>query len=375
MRYFIIAGEASGDLHGSHLMAALQKRDAQAELKFFGGDLMAQAAGHAPVIHYRDMAYMGFIEVAKHLRTIMGFLRTARTTIAAWRPDAVVLIDYPSFNLKVAKFAHSLGLPVYYFISPKVWVWKEWRVKDIKRYVSRMLCILPFEPAWYAQRGFEARYVGNPTVQEIGEATAVIPSREAFCAQHGWDAMRPIIALVPGSRVKEIRDNLPTMLEAARRHPDCQLAIAAAPSIEESLYVHMGSEDIPLLYGQTWPLVRHAEAALVTSGTATLETAVLGTPQVACYRMNGSKWLYKFYRRLLKGKYVTLPNLITDESIIPELLLHHCDPDDIDRHLSVLLRPTEARRAQLAGYDRMMSQLGNDDCTATAAQIIINDLK
>ena len=371
MKYFLIAGEASGDLHGSHLIEAIARCDSEAQFRFLGGDLMQRAAGVAPIIHYRDMAYMGFVEVAKHLPTILGFMRTARQAIDQWRPDHVVLIDYPSFNLKIARHAHERGIAVHYFISPKGWVWKQWRVKDIKRSVDHMYCILPFEPEWYARHDYRATYVGNPTVQEIGQAIQSMPTREQFCAEHGLDPSRPIIALVPGSRVKEIRDNLPSMLQAARRHDHCQLAIAAAPNIELALYAGM-AQDVPLVTDGTWPLVRHARVALVTSGTATLEAAMLGTPQVACYRMTGKKWLYDFYRRLLKGKYVTLPNLIADEPIIPELLMHLCTADSIDGHLATLLADTPQRRAQLDGYWRMAARLGTANCADTAAQLLTN---
>ncbi|MBR1476091.1 MAG: lipid-A-disaccharide synthase [Muribaculaceae bacterium] len=369
MKYFLIAGEASGDLHGSRLIEAIAQHDHQAQFRFLGGDLMQQAAQVAPIIHYRDMAYMGFVEVAKHLPTILGFLRTARQAIDDWHPDHVVLIDYPSFNLKVARHAHERGIGVHYFISPKVWVWKEWRVRDIKRYVHRMYCILPFEPDWYAQRGYQATYVGNPTMQEIAEALPQLPGREQFCHEHGLDPSRPIIALVPGSRVKEIRDNLPSMLEAARRHPDCQTAIAAAPNIDLDLYASL-AQGVPLLTDATWSLVRHARVAIVTSGTATLETAMLGTPQVACYRMTGKKWLYRFYRRLLKGNYVTLPNLIADEPVIPELLMHLCTSQSIDSHITELLAESATRQAQLDGYRRVLSRLGTNDCADTAARLI-----
>lgn len=369
MKYFLIAGEASGDLHGSHLIEAITRHDSEAQFQFLGGDLMSRAAGTVPLIHYRDMAYMGFVEVAKHLPAILGFMRQAKRAIDQWHPDRVVLIDYPSFNLKVARHAHQQGIAVHYFISPKVWVWKQWRVRDIKRYVDRMYCILPFEPDWYAQHDYCATYVGNPTVQEISQALASMPSCEQFCADQGLDPSRPIIALVPGSRVKEISDNLPAMLEAARRHPDCQMAIAAAPNIEPALYDSL-ARGVTLVVGATWTLVRHARVAVVTSGTATLETAMLGTPQVACYRMTGKKWLYNFYRRLLRGNYVTLPNLITDEPVIPELLMHLCTPESIDRHLTNLLADSPQRQAQLDGYSRMALRLGTSDCADTAARLI-----
>ena len=370
MKYFLIAGEASGDLHASHLMASLKQEDQQAEFRFLGGDLMAAQAGVQPIIHYRDMAYMGFMDVVKHLGKILGFLGTARRAIDEWQPSAVILVDYPSFNLKVAKYAHNLGIPVHYFISPKVWVWKEWRVKDIRRYVDHMYCILPFESDWYRERGYKATYVGNPTVQEVADASKDFPDFARFITENGLPD-RPIIALVPGSRVREIRDNLPLMLEAAARHPEYQAVIAGAPSINDELYSDvMGGKAVPVLRDATYPLVHHARAAIVTSGTATLETALLGTPQVACYRFNGSKWSYNFYLRLLSGKYVTLPNLITDEPVIPELLMHLCTVDSIDGHLTQLLGDTDQRTAMLDGYRRLADRLGTDICTATAARLI-----
>ena len=374
MKYFLIAGEASGDLHASHLIESLKQLDSQAEFRFLGGDLMADKAGAKPIIHYRDMAYMGFADVVKHLGKILGFLGTARRAIDEWQPAALILVDYPSFNLKVAKYAHNLGIPVHYFISPKVWVWKEWRVKDIRRYVDHMYCILPFEPDWYQERGYKAAYVGNPTVQEVAQASKDFPDFAHFIAKSGL-ADKPIIALVPGSRVREIRDNLPLMLEAAARHPEYQAVIAGAPSIDDNLYRDvMGNQEVPVLRDATYPLVHHARAALVTSGTATLETALLGTPQVACYRFNGSKWSYNFYRKLLTGKYVTLPNLITDEPIIPELLMHLCTVDSIDGHLSRLLGDTPERTTMLDGYRRLADRLGTNVCTATAARMIVDSL-
>ena len=371
MKYFLIAGEASGDLHASHLMSSLKQLDPLAEFRFLGGDLMAEQAGSQSIIHYRDMAYMGFMDVAKHLGKILSFLGTARRAIDEWQPDGLILVDYPSFNLKVAKYAHNLGVPVHYFISPKVWVWKEWRVKDIRRYVDHMYCILPFEPDWYRERGYEATYVGNPTVQEVAQASTSFQGFDGFIAENGL-ADRPIIALVPGSRVREIRDNLPLMMAAAARHPEYQAVVAGAPGIDDNLYRKvMGDKAVPVLRDQTYPLVHHARVALVTSGTATLETALLGTPQVACYRFNGSQWSYKFYRRLLKGKYVTLPNLITDEPVIPELLMHLCTVDSIDGYLKQLLDDTAERSAMLDGYRRLAGRLGTDVCTDEAARLIV----
>ena len=376
MNYFIIAGEASGDIHGSALIEALQRQDPSAQFHFLGGDLMARSAGHEPLIHYRDMAFMGFIEVIKHLGSILGFMKRAKQAMTSSRPDALILIDYPSFNLKMAKWARGQGIPVFYFISPKVWAWKEYRVKDIKRYVTRMYSILPFETEFYRKHDYEVEYVGNPTVKEIATALAQMRPAQEFCVENGIDAGRPIIAIVPGSRKKEIRDNLPTMLAAARRHSHCQAVIAGAPSIDDELYKEvMGGNRVPVLRNRTFELVHHARVALVTSGTATLETALLGTPQVACYRMNGSKRVYWFYSKLIKGKYVTLPNLIADAPIIPELLLHHCNVDSVDEWLTRLLNDGPHRQEMLEGYRRMAQILTQKDCASTTAARIIEELK
>ncbi|MBQ2075701.1 MAG: lipid-A-disaccharide synthase [Muribaculaceae bacterium] len=375
MRYFIIAGEASGDIHGAALIDAIKQHDSEAQVEFLGGDLMAQSAGHAPLIHYRDMAFMGFIEVIKHLGSILGFMRRAKKAMTARRPDALILIDYPSFNLKMAKWAKGQDIPVFYFISPKVWAWKEYRVKDIKRYVTRMFSILPFETAFYRKHDYEVEYVGNPTVKEIQQAIDTMRPVDLFRSDNGLDPAKPIIAIVPGSREKEIRDNLPTMLAAALDHSDCQPVIAGAPSIDNSIYEKLMTKfQVPVLHDQTFELVHNARVALVTSGTATLETALLGTPQVACYRMNGSEQLYKFYSRLIKGKYVTLPNLIADEPIIPELLIHQCTVESVDSWLDRLLDDSDERCNMLAGYKRMQAILTTKDCATTTAQRIIEEL-
>ena len=372
MKYFIIAGEASGDIHGSALIEALKEQDGQAHIDFLGGDLMARSAGHEPLIHYRDMAFMGFIEVIKHLGSILGFMKRAKQAMTDNRPDALILIDYPSFNLKMAKWADKQEIPVFYFISPKVWAWKEYRVKDIKRYVKRMYSILPFETDFYRKHDYEVEYVGNPTVKEIASAIAKMRPVVGFCAENDLDQEKPIIAIVPGSRKKEIRDNLPTMFAAARCHSDCQVVIAGAPSIDDELYSEvMGANKAPVLRGQTFELVHNARVALVTSGTATLETALLGTPQVACYRMNGSKRVYWFYSKLIKGKYVTLPNLIADAPLIPELLLHHCTIENVDSWLTKLLNDGSARQEMLNGYQRMAEILTDKDCASTTAKRII----
>ena len=380
MKYFIIAGEASGDIHGSELIRSLRALDGKAEIRFFGGDKMAEASGTAPIVHYRNMAYMGFIEVLKHLGTILGFLKTAKSIIDDFAPDAVVLIDYPSFNLKVAKYAHKRGLKTFYFISPKVWAWKEYRVRLIKKYITTLYSILPFETEFFARHGYEVEYVGNPTVNEIAEARRQFADAEVFKWKNGLNG-QPIIALVPGSRVKEILDNLPIMLDAAKRHlDDYQLVIAGAPGIESSLYDQVltatgAKRQAKVITGQSFELVAHARVALVTSGTATLETAVLGTPQVVCYRMGGSKLLRKIYPYVLKVKYVSLPNLIVGGEVIPELLLSDCTANAVAAHLEALLPDGEERETMLRGYETMKQLLGTARCTDVAAQRLIETLK
>ena len=374
MKYFLIAGEASGDLHASQLIHALKEIDMEAEFRFLGGDMMAKEAGCAPVVHYRNMAYMGIVEVIKHLRSIMGIMNTSRGALRSFSADALILIDYPSFNLKMAKYAKSLGIPVFYYISPKVWAWKEYRVKQIKQLVDRMFCILPFEVEFYRRHHYDVTYCGNPSVQEIDEALKTIPSRTEFCARHGFDnAGKQIVALLPGSRLKEISDNLPIMLSAIKRFPSLVPVIAGAPSVDTAVYEQaLSGSGLELPYivtGDTFALVRNARVALVTSGTATLETALLGTAQVACYRMGGSRFVYWLYEHFLKVKYVTLPNLIAGREVIPELLLHHCCEEEISSHISSLLQnDSEAYVSMQEGYQSVRSRLGSSPCAQTAAQ-------
>lgn len=378
MKYFIIAGEASGDIHGAQLIRSIKRLDAYAKFSFFGGDLMADACSTQPVVHYRDMAYMGFIEVIKHLRTILGFMDTAKKIIDTSAPDAIILIDYPSFNLKIAKYAHSRGIDTYYFISPKVWAWKEYRVKQIKKYITKLFSILPFETEFFARHHYAVQYVGNPTVKEISDAKRKFCSDDEFRKRNSLSD-KPILALVPGSRKKEILDNLPVMVKAANRFPQFQMVIAGAPSIDKGFYSQvLSAEDITteisVLQGQSFQLIASSKVALVTSGTATLETAVLGTPQVVCYRMGGSRLLYLLYKLLLKVKYVSLPNLIVGREIIPELLLHKCNEDRIASEIRLLTSDTTEYRNMIDGYCEMLFRLGDNDCTDTAAHLLIDSL-
>ena len=374
MHYFIIAGEASGDLHASHLITALREADSNASFSFFGGDLMAAAAGVEPVVHYSEMAYMGFSEVLRNLSKIYSNLRKAKEILRNTSPDCLVLVDYPSFNLKVAKTAHKLDIPVYYYISPKIWAWKKWRLRNIKKLVKRVFSILPFEPDFYRDNGFDAIYVGNPSVTEIDAQKRAALSREEFLKRFSLRD-RPLIALIPGSRRGEIRNNLPVMAAAVAQFPQYRGIIIAAPGIADEVYDAFGAGNLPVLRVENaaYALV-HCRAALVTSGTATLECALSDIPQVVMYRANGSKLAYKIMSRLLSVDYVSLPNLIVGSEIIPERLLHTCTPDLVADSLRPLLRKdSNERTAQLNGYTVMRHRLGTANAAATAAREIVTD--
>ncbi|MBD5266877.1 MAG: lipid-A-disaccharide synthase [Bacteroides sp.] len=373
MRYFVSAGEASGDLHAAQLIKELVNRDKDAQVAFLGGDLMAAEAGHQPEIHYREMAFMGFSEVLRHLPKVLSNLKRAKETIKKFRPDALILVDYPSFNLKLASYAYSLGIPVFYYISPKVWAWKEHRVKAIRKYVRQVYCILPFETDFYARHYMKVEYVGNPSVEEVDEKLTHIMSREEFLKKNNLPD-RPIIALVPGSRKSEIKNNLMIMEAAAQRFPDYQTVIAGAPGIDLPYYGYYVTPGTPIVSGMTFELMRYASAALVTSGTATLECALLNTPQVVCYRSNGSRLTYKIMEKILKIKYVSLPNLIADRLIIPEMLMHNCNPTAVGRELHNILPGSPGHDNQLDGYRFMREVLGTSDAADTTAREIISQL-
>lgn len=373
MHYFISAGEPSGDLHASALMEAIKTKDSQAQFTFLGGDLMIKAAGHEPVIHYSRMAFMGFSEVLRNLRTIFGNFKVAKQALCESKADALILVDYPSFNIKLAKEAQRLGIPTYYYIAPKVWAWKEWRVKDLRKYVRKVLSILPFEEEYFAEKGVNAVYVGNPSREEIDERIASMPAKKEFFEEYSLDQNRPLLALIPGSRRGEIRCNLPIMDAVARRHPDMQVVVAGAPSVMPEIYREI--TDLPVIIGKTFDLMCYADVALVTSGTATLECALAGTPQVVCYRANGVKLSYNIMKHLLKVRYVSLPNLIADEPIIPEMLVHLCTVDSVDAEMTKILPDTVGCKAQLEGYKRMRARLGEHFAATTAAETIISDLK
>ena len=371
MKYMIVAGEASGDLHASRLMEEIKIIDKEADFRFLGGDLMAKAAGRHPEIHIEKMNVMGFLEVARALPTVLDNLRTAKALLKRFRPDVLVLVDYPSFNLKLAAYAHGLGIRTDWMIAPKVWAWKEWRIPKLKKYLTNLYSILPFETGYFKRHGMDVKYVGNPTVKEVEQSLSHIPPKKYFLERQGITDTRPIIAILPGSRKAEIRNNLPMMIEAAKKFPDHQYIIAAAPSVPEKYYREIAQDTgLNLAFDATHTLLKYSAAAIVTSGTATLETAVIGTPQVVCYRSTGSKTAYNVMKRILKVKYVSLPNLIVGNSIVPELLLHNCTPERIARELRPLLHASPQRDWQMGGYRNMRKRLGTTDASKIAAEYI-----
>ncbi|MFN7686205.1 MAG: lipid-A-disaccharide synthase [Sphingobacteriales bacterium] len=332
MKYYLISGEASGDLHGSNLIKEIHKRDPQAQIRCWGGDLM-QAAGAELVSHYKERAFMGFLEVAKNLRTILGFMKTCKKDLLAYKPDVVVLIDYPGFNIPMAQFAKKHGFKTIYYISPQVWAWKESRVKTIREVVDKMLVILPFEVDFYKKWNYEVTYVGHPLVQVIEDFKKA--NSTLTLTPH------PSVALLPGSREQEIKKKLPIMLETTRNFPDVQFRIAQAPSLERSFYESMTAQypNVELIQGKTYELLMQSHAALVTSGTATLETALFGVPEVVCYK--GSAVSYEIAKRLIKVKYISLVNLILDKPAVKELIQHDLTPENITTELKRLLDPRQ----------------------------------
>ena len=376
IKLFFSAGEASGDLHAGALMGAIRReaarRGTEVEFIFLGGDEMAEASGATPVVHYREMAFMGFADVLRNLGKVRRNLRAASRAMRGCAPDAVVLVDYPSFNLRLARLAHSLGIPVYYFIAPKVWAWKRWRVKQLRRYCRKVLSILPFETEFFARYGVDAEYVGNPSVAEVAEKMRHAPGRAELCRRAGLPDDTPYILLAPGSRRSEIARNLPVMLQAAAQAPEYPVIIAAAPGIEPEYYRSFSRK--PMLAGETFALMARAEAALVTSGTATLECALCGTPQVVCYRGGGSRLVYNTMKRILTIPYVSLPNLIASEEIVPEMLMHLCTPESVGTRLLDILPGAPGRERQLRGYEKLGALLTGADAPARAAAVILDGL-
>ena len=376
MKYYLIVGEASGDLHASRLMQSLMQYDPEAEFRFFGGDLMAKVGG-TRVKHYRELAYMGFVPVLLHLPTIFKNMKMCKEDIMRWKPDAVILVDYPGFNLSIAKFVKkNTSIPVYYYISPKIWAWKECRIKAIKRDVKEMFSILPFEVAFYEKKHhYKIHYVGNPTAEEVDNFLHVYSeSKDEFCQRNGLSS-KPIIAILAGSRKQEIKDNLPSMLEAARHFEDYQMVVAAAPSITESYYKRfLENSDAKMVKTQTYELLAHATVALVTSGTATLETALLNVPQVVCYETPVPKLIRFAFKHIIKVRFISLVNLIADKEIVQELLADRFSIRNIANELYRILPGQPSRERMLADYQLVRERLGNEVAPDNAARIMVEKL-
>ena len=362
MKYYLVAGEASGDLHASNLMKAILRRDSSAQFRCFGGDMMEQAGGKL-VKHYRELAYMGIWPVLTHLGTILGGARLCFNDIRSWNPDAVILVDYPGFNLSLAKKVHRLKIPVYYYISPKIWAWKSWRIKSIRRYVDELFSILPFETDYFRRHNYSIRYVGNPTVDEVSVYKADSKRKPAIA-----DDGRRVIALLAGSRRTEISRNLPVMLEAVKNIDCVHPVLACAPGIEPEFYDSIiGTADVDRVYGNTFGVLESAYVALVTSGTATLETALFDVPQVVCYKIP-MRWAAKL---LVRIRYVSLVNLISFSEVVPELLGNDMNAENVHEHLLPLLSDTMERRMQLDGYAQMKNILGPAGAPDRAAEQIV----
>lgn len=376
MKYYLIVGEASGDLHASNLMKALKAIDAEAEFRFFGGDLMS-AVGGTRVKHYKELAYMGFIPVLLHLRTIFSNMSLCKRDVAEWHPDALILVDYPGFNLSIAEYIHkNTDIPVYYYISPKIWAWKEYRIKNIKRDVDELFSILPFEVEFFEKHDYKINYVGNPCVDAVASyRDSYNESREQFLASTSLPDKK-IVALLAGSRKQEIEGNLPMMLDAMEAYPDMVAVIAKAPGIDKDFYAPYLRGRNAVLFEGTYRLLMNSYAALVTSGTATLETALFRVPQIVCYATPMPKFYAWLRRMFLKVKYISLVNLIADRSVVTELVADTMSPDCLAAEVKKLLEPdSEYRNRMFKEYDRVIDILGPAGASNLAAQAIYNTLK
>ena len=381
MKYYLIVGEASGDLHASHLMQSLKVQDPEADFRFFGGDLMT-AVGGTRVKHFRELAYMGFIPVLLHLRTIFKNMDFCKKDILQWRPDVVILVDYPGFNLSIAKYVHNLNThtprpQVFYYISPKIWAWKEYRIKNIKRDVDELFSILPFEVPFFEQKHqYPIHYVGNPTADEVRKFREEHKETTGEFYKRYSLELKPIIALLAGSRKQEIKDNLPAMIEATRDLTDnYQLVLAGAPSIERDYYEKfLADAPVKLIDNDTYSLLMHAQAALVTSGTATLETALFDVPQVVCYETPVPRLIRFAFNHIIKVKYISLVNLIADREIVQELLADRFTVENIRRELMAILPGGSKREQMLADYRLVHKQLGTACAPDNAARLMIEIL-
>ncbi|MDR1202941.1 MAG: lipid-A-disaccharide synthase [Tannerellaceae bacterium] len=371
MKYYLIVGEASGDLHASNLMKALSEVDTEADFRFLGGDLM-QSVGGVLVKHYREMAYMGFVPVLLNIQTIFRNMQTCRNDIRSWQPDVVILIDYPGFNLKIAKYVKTqLQIPVYYYISPKIWAWKKYRIKAFRRYVDKMFCILPFEKEFYHKLNYPVDYVGNPSVDAVDsfiQQRATHP--DTFLIEEGLSD-KPILALLAGSRKQEIKDNLPVMLNVAAAFPDYQPVIAGAPGIECEYYTQYTSlHPVKIVFSKTYPLLYHSSVALVTSGTATLEASLFRIPQVVCYYVKMGKIAGFVFRNFFHTSYISLVNLIAGREIVQELFADRFSYLTIYTELKRILYDASYKKQMLDGYAEVIHILGKSGASQRTARLI-----
>ena len=366
MRYYIIAGEASGDLHASNLIAEIKKKDPKAEFRGFGGDLMKKE-GLDLVKHYRTMAFMGFVEVAVNLRKVLGNIALCKKDLAAYKPDAIILVDYPGFNFRIADFAHQQGFKVFYYISPQLWAWKRRRVRKIQKSVDKMLVILPFEEEFYKRYGVDVTYVGNPLLDELAKFGN--GNRSIFLRRNSLGEKREIIALLPGSRKQEVKRTLPVMIKTASHFPDYQFVVAGVSSLDKSLYKDiMGKSDVFFVENQTYDLLQNSSAALVTSGTATLETALFSIPEVVCYKATG--FSYRLAKWMIKVKFISLVNLIMDREVVKELIQGDLNEDNLVKELDQLLHNGKRQRRLLEDYEELKDRLGNVGASEKAASLI-----
>lgn len=374
MKYYIIAGEASGDLHASNLVKSLKKQDPNAELRGWGGDLMRDT-GCDVVRHYKDTAVMGFVTVLANLDKIKANIRYCCEDIQKWQPDVVILIDYSGFNLKIARFAKEAGLTVYYYISPKLWAWNTGRVKQIKKYVDRMYVIFPFEQDFYRKYGCEVEYAGNPLVDAIYNRPYKEESSVQFRADNNLSD-KPIVAMLAGSRSQELKHVLPKMLSVVEHFPDYQFVIAGAPSMYDKDYEpYLAGRQIKIIYGQTYRLLQHSAAALVTSGTATLETALLRIPQVVCYSGEGGAFYYLIFKLFVKVKYISLVNLILGKEAVKELLMQKLNKKRLLKELAAVLYDDTTRAEMLSDYDELGELLGPPGASDRFAALMVKELK
>ena len=375
MKYYLIVGEASGDLHASNLMRALRREDPEAEFRFFGGDLMASVGGVC-VRHYKTLAYMGFVPVLLHLRTILRNMDYCKSDIEAWNPDVLILVDYPGFNLKIAQYIKlHTQIPVFYYISPKIWAWKEYRIKNIKRDIDALFSILPFEVEFYQKHDYPVHYVGNPCVDAVAAfREGFSESFDEYVSAHQW-GKKPIVALLAGSRKQEIKDNLTLMMQAARSFPDYQFVVAGAPGIEPEFYQQYIDADTEIVFGETYQLLSHATAALVTSGTATLETALFRVPQVVCYYTAAGKLVSLLRRLVLKVPFVSLVNLIAGKEVVTELVAGDMSARSVKRELALILPGGKKRKQMLEDYGNLIQILGEAGASERAARQMLQALE